>query len=366
HEGRSHSKLLPLYGKPLGRLNSSDLTEVIRKGVLQYERENRELELLIFREVLDSVCRVDRVLSAPAGCVLLAGRSGVGRRTAVCLVTHMHRATLYTPRISRAYTLKHFRSDLKTVMQMAGVEGQQTVLLLEDHQFVHPSFLEMVNSLLSSGEVPGLYTTEELEPLLLSLKDQAAQDGFLGPLFNYYTHRVQQNLHVVLIMDCTNENFTINCESNPALYRKCSVQWLEGWRDSSMKKIPEMFLSEMEEEKSSGKHTKRHKTDFFYSFLMIHESCHDFGATPNRYLSFLKVYQSIYSTKMRELTERQQHLQAGVAKLNEAKSLVDELKRRAAEQSMLLKSKQAEADAALQEITTSMQYVLCQTDIYIL
>ncbi len=47
--------------------------------------------------------------------------------------------------------------------------------------------------------------------------------------------------------------------------------------------------------------------------------------------------------------------QAGVAKLNEAKALVDELKRRAAEQSSLLKTKQAEADAALQEITTSMQ-----------
>lgn len=48
---------------------------------------------------------------------------------------------------------------------------------------------------------------------------------------------VQQNLHVVLIMDCTNEHFTINCESNPALYRKCSVQWMEGWSDSSMKKV---------------------------------------------------------------------------------------------------------------------------------
>lgn len=37
------------------------------------------------------------------------------------------------------------------VMQLAGLEGQQVVLLLEDHQFVHPAFLEMVNSLLSSG-----------------------------------------------------------------------------------------------------------------------------------------------------------------------------------------------------------------------
>lgn len=47
--------------------------------------------------------------------------------------------------------------------------------------------------------------------------------------------------------------------------------------------------------------------------------------------------------------------QAGVSKLNEAKALVDELKRRAADQSALLKTKQQEADSALQEITTSMQ-----------
>jgi len=47
--------------------------------------------------------------------------------------------------------------------------------------------------------------------------------------------------------------------------------------------------------------------------------------------------------------------QAGVSKLNEAKALVDELNRRAGEQSVLLKTKQDEADAALQEITVSMQ-----------
>lgn len=48
-------------------------------------------------------------------------------------------------------------------------------------------------------------------------------------------------------------------------------------------------------------------------------------------------------------------MQAGVSKLNEAKALVDELNRKAGEQSVLLKTKQDEADAALQEITVSMQ-----------
>lgn len=48
-------------------------------------------------------------------------------------------------------------------------------------------------------------------------------------------------------------------------------------------------------------------------------------------------------------------MQAGVFKLNEAKALVDELNKKAAEQSVLLTTKQDEADAALQEITISMQ-----------
>uniref|UniRef100_W5MJK1 Cytoplasmic dynein 2 heavy chain 1 n=1 Tax=Lepisosteus oculatus TaxID=7918 RepID=W5MJK1_LEPOC len=352
---------LPPHGKPLGRLNSTDLREVIHKGVVLYGRDNRELDILLFHEVLEYMSRVDRVLSYPGGSLLLAGRAGVGRRTATCVVSHMHGATLFTPKISRGYGLKQFKNDLKNVMQMAGIEGQQVLLLLEDYQFVHPSFLEMVNSLLSSGEVPGLYTIEELEPLLSTLKDQASQDGFTGPIFNYFAYRIQQNLHMVLIMDCTNSNFTINCESNPALYRKCSVQWMEGWSDSSMRKIPEMLLSKLsgDDEKNTSKQGHKKKVsehaDITKSFLMIHESCKEYSATPSQYMSFLHIYSSIYSSKKMELIKRQSHLQAGVSKLNEAKALVDELKSKAADQSTLLRMKQTEADAALQEITVSMQ-----------
>ncbi|XP_038031862.1 cytoplasmic dynein 2 heavy chain 1 isoform X2 [Anas platyrhynchos] len=352
---------LPPHGRPLGRLNSTDLKDTIKKGVIHYGRDKKEIEVLLFQEVLNYMSRVDRVLSFPGGSLLLAGRSGVGRRTVTSLVSHMHGAVLITPKISRGYELKHFKNDLKYVMELAGIEAQQVVLLLEDYQFVHSTFLEMINSLLSSGEVPGLYKIEELEPLLSPLKDQASQDGFTGPIFNYFTYRIQQNLHVVLIMDSTNLNFTINCESNPALYKKCHVLWMETWSENSMKKIPEMLLYDSDEQEKTGKAHKELKkkhsgdSDFFKSFLAIHESCKMYGATPSRYMTFLHIYSSINNSKRRELIKRQNHLQAGVSKLNEAKALVDELNRKAGEQSILLKTKQDEADAALQEITVSMQ-----------
>ncbi|XP_010727382.1 cytoplasmic dynein 2 heavy chain 1 [Meleagris gallopavo] len=351
---------LPPHGKPLGKLNSTDFIDTIKKGVIHYGRDKKEIVILLFQEVLNYVSRVDRVLSFPGGSLLLAGRSGVGRRTVTSLVSHMHGAFLITPKISRGYELKQFRNDLKHVMELAGIESQQVVLLLEDYQFIHPTFLEMINSLLSSGEVPGLYKTEELEPLLSPLKDQASQDGFTGPIFNYFTYRIQQNLHVVLIMDSTNINFTINCESNPALYKKCQVLWMETWSENSMKKIPEMLLYDDKEEKTEKTHKefkKKHSgdSDFWKSFLVIHESCKIYGATPSRYMTFLNVYSSINNSKKTELIKRQNHLQAGVSKLNEAKALVDELNKKAGEQSILLKTKQDEADAALQEITISMQ-----------
>ena len=70
---------------------------------------------MVFREVLENFARVDRILTVPGGSVMLAGRSGVGRRTAVQLIAHMHQMVLFTPKMTRNYGLKQFKTDLKTV-----------------------------------------------------------------------------------------------------------------------------------------------------------------------------------------------------------------------------------------------------------
>ena len=78
-------------------------------------REHHELDILLFHEVLDHIARIDRVLTTPGGSLLLSGRSGVGRRTAVQVAAHMHQMEIVTPHISRTYQLKQFKNDLKTV-----------------------------------------------------------------------------------------------------------------------------------------------------------------------------------------------------------------------------------------------------------
>lgn len=44
---------------------------------------------------------------------------------------------------------------------MAGVDNKPTVFLFNDTQIVDESFLEDINNILSSGEVPNLYKQDE-------------------------------------------------------------------------------------------------------------------------------------------------------------------------------------------------------------
>ena len=46
---------------------------------------------------------------------------------------------------------------------MAGVDNKPTVFLFNDTQALDESFLEDINNILSSGEVPNLYKPEEFE-----------------------------------------------------------------------------------------------------------------------------------------------------------------------------------------------------------
>ena len=130
---------------------------------------------------MEHLTRIDRVLSQPGGHLLLAGRSGVGRRSATTLVAYMLGAHLVTPSVTRNFGVEALKNELKQAIQTAGIEAEATVLYLEDHQLCSDAILEVVNSLLSSGEVPGLYTHEELEPLLGPLKEKAAEMGEARP-----------------------------------------------------------------------------------------------------------------------------------------------------------------------------------------
>lgn len=99
--------------KTLTKLHAKDWTQSIEKGILM--SVGNESEILIIDELLRLASCIDRCLSAQKGSLLLAGRPGVGRKTALKIVSSLQSTRLITLNMSYDYNVKNFKIDLKNV-----------------------------------------------------------------------------------------------------------------------------------------------------------------------------------------------------------------------------------------------------------
>ncbi|KAG4054485.1 Cytoplasmic dynein 2 heavy chain 1 [Phytophthora cactorum] len=336
----------------LQRIASDEFSQVVTQGMVLYEREEKDLHMLLFDEILEHLTIVERVLSEPGGSMLLVGNSGVGRRSATTLISYMLNYTMFSPSITRNYDASSFRTDLKSLLVKAGVEGQHYVLYLEDHHFTQDAILELTNSLLSSGEVPGLYTHEEIEPQIAPLKELmlesigASGQEHIRTVYDFFVSRVRQYVHVVLGMDARNPQFVLRCESNPALYTRCAIVWMGEWNSSSMARLPELLLNGSELVDSLIKTTPL--------ITSLYASCKEFGATPREFICFLGTWRTLFEAKSKQIVQEIRHLKSGLSKLEEASVTVDELSRNAVLKKKDLSAAQVSADEAMKEITNAL------------
>ena len=76
---------------------------------------------------------------------------------------------LHDLRVFIVCTSSGSRVDIKRLYYQAGVENKPTVFLFTDTQVLEESFLEDINNILSSGEVPNLYKPDEFEEVRTKL-----------------------------------------------------------------------------------------------------------------------------------------------------------------------------------------------------
>jgi dynein heavy chain len=67
--------------------------------------------------------------------------------------------------VIKGYSMRDWRENLKTVLMQAGVDGKPTTFLFVDTQIINEQMLEDINNILNSGDIPGIYKAEDLEPI---------------------------------------------------------------------------------------------------------------------------------------------------------------------------------------------------------
>lgn len=158
------------------------------------DTHNLRCHQVLFFDAIQHVCRIHRIISQPRGNALLVGVGGSGRKSLARLATYVAEQKCFMIEIGRNYRSTEFREDLKALYKQAGCANKPTVFLFDETQIVEEAFVEYINNILTSGEVPNLFTKDELPGILDEVRLPAKAAGYAetaDSLYDYFLEQVR-------------------------------------------------------------------------------------------------------------------------------------------------------------------------------
>ncbi|KAK7907430.1 hypothetical protein WMY93_016042 [Mugilogobius chulae] len=323
-------------------INDKDmLVKVIEEYMDDYNQISKtKMKLVLFMDAIEHVCHICRILRQPLGNALLLGVGGSGRQSLTKLASYMLDYECFQIELSKNYGLSEWKEDLKRIMLKAGLQNQSITFLFVDTQIKMESFLEDINSILNSGDVPNLYASDEEERILIAMKPVVLEQGqqpTKANLMAAYIKKVRSNIHTVLCMSPMGEVYRARLRQFPSLVNCCTIDWFSAWPEEALQAVALTFLNEMPELEASSEALRGLALMCVKIHQMVATKCDQFRAelsrhnyvTPKSYLELLNIFSKLTSRKKNELSNARERMKTGLDKLlstaDDVKKMQEEL-----------------------------------------
>ncbi|KAJ8964394.1 hypothetical protein NQ317_006775 [Molorchus minor] len=347
----------------------NDLVRVMEYYLGEYNMVSKTpMNLVMFKFAIEHVSRVSRVLMQPNGSVLLVGIGGSGRHSSAKLAASMAEYGMFEIELTKTYGIPDWRDDLRKLLLRAGCEGKPIIFIFADTQIADEMFIEDINTVLNTADVPNLYATEEKATILEKMQTAAREAGKkveLTPLalYNYFIERVRSNLHVALCMSPIGDSFRVRCRMFPSLINCCTIDWFQNWPDDALERVANMFLTQaglsVEMVAQCTSICKQfHVTVQEASDKFFREQKRKTYITPTSYLELIQTFKNLYALKVDQITMQRNRYEVGLEKLQFAAGQVsvmqDELTSAESELASQMETLNAKR-AQLQEVADKLQ-----------
>ena len=317
------------------------------------------MNLVFFMDAAEHTTRIARILRQPRGNAMLVGVGGSGKQSLTRFASFMAGFKCFSIELTRGYGISEFREDLKNLYAQTGIEGVPTVFLFTDTQIVSESFVEDINNILNSGEVPALFDQTEKDRMCADIRPYAEKMGLpmtKDVLYTTFINRVRDNLHIILCMSPVGEAFRSRCRQFPSLINCCTIDWYMEWPAEALNSVSQRFLSQVDLGSDETRdavasmcvdiHTSVAET----SERFFQELRRKFYTTPKSYLDLINLYTSLLAEKREELGNARDRLLNGLMKLDETNELVANMKIKLGELQPVLVEKSAATEILLVEV----------------
>ena len=297
-----------------------------------YNLENKQpMILVIFSDAFEHVARIARILRQPQGNALLLGVGGSGRASLTKLASFIVGYNLNQVEIVKGYTLVDWKEDIKKILMLAGIMDKPITFLFSDVQITNERMLEDINNILNSGDVPNLYSAEDLEIITNTCRTDCHKKKIIPSkinIFSQYIIRVKRNIHLCLAMNPVGDAFRNRLRNFPSLVNCSTIDWFTNWPAEALQSVG---LSTV---KTLDLDLELHEINTVQMFKLIHLSVEQKSilyyemlrrrnyVTPTSYLELLSTFGKLIIQKRQEISVKKDRLQIGLDKLTETKDMV--------------------------------------------
>lgn len=291
-----------------------------------------KMTIVLFDYALEHLSKICRLLTMPAGNALLVGVGGSGRQSLTRLASTILGQNVYQPEITKTYSIKDWQDDLKLVLRESGGLNKDTTFLFTENQIKEELFIQNLDSLLNSGEVPNLYSLDERQEIL-ELTRLAAQGGNrnldISPLqiLAFFVGRCKAKLHIVLCFSPIGSSFRKRLRLYPSMVNCCTIDWYDSWPEDALEMVAHYYMVKVnvpEKVKASAVIACKQfhvdarviSTEFYSNYAR------KTYITSASYLDLIRSFTTLTNRKQRELRAAKLRYTNGLDKLNQAAEAV--------------------------------------------
>ncbi|TSL75253.1 Dynein heavy chain 17, axonemal [Bagarius yarrelli] len=346
--------------------NWATLNKLLTEALDSYNEVNAVMNLVLFEDAMAHICRINRILESPRGNALLVGVGGSGKQSLSRLAASISNLEVFQITLRKGYGISDLKLDLNALYIKAGVKNIGMVFLMTDSQVAEEGFLVLINDLLASGEIPGLFQNDEVENIIGSMMHELKSTGLSDSRDNcwkFFIDRVRKQLKVVLCFSPVGSTLRDRARKFPAIVNCTSIDWFHEWPKEALVSVSTRFLSETEGIQHELKDSLSqfmayvHKTvNDMSKWYLLSDRCYNY-TTPKTFLEQIKLYQNLLGVKRAELLAKMDRLVQGLVKLENTAAQVDDLNNKLAVQKVELKQKNEDAGKLIQVVTTESDKV---------